>query len=159
MSATGSTASAIRAYEWPRTPASSFTSARPPLITRPVRARRMPWFIRGFLSVWTAPTDYAESAPTDYAETAPTDYAETAPTDYAETRSTGVVGGRGEDSSRTAPEPSGTHRSMIPGARSRGPRPGRGRAPSRSCPARSEEHTSELQSRFGISYAVFCLKK
>src|ERR1043166_4165151 len=23
---------------------------------------------------------------------------------------------------------------------------------------RSEEHTSELQSRFGISYAVFCLK-
>src|ERR1043166_6717674 len=25
-------------------------------------------------------------------------------------------------------------------------------------PARSEEHTSELQSRFGISYAVFCLK-
>src|ERR1043166_8101457 len=26
-------------------------------------------------------------------------------------------------------------------------------------PDRSEEHTSELQSRFGISYAVFCLKK
>src|ERR1043166_9533061 len=25
--------------------------------------------------------------------------------------------------------------------------------------SRSEEHTSELQSRFGISYAVFCLKK
>src|ERR1043166_9981041 len=25
--------------------------------------------------------------------------------------------------------------------------------------ARSEEHTSELQSRFGISYAAFCLKK
>src|ERR1043166_5252037 len=25
--------------------------------------------------------------------------------------------------------------------------------------ARSEEHTSELQSLFGISYAVFCLKK
>src|ERR1043166_3527530 len=24
--------------------------------------------------------------------------------------------------------------------------------------SRSEEHTSELQSRFGISYAVFCLK-
>src|ERR1043166_194854 len=24
-------------------------------------------------------------------------------------------------------------------------------------PHRSEEHTSELQSRFGISYAVFCL--
>src|ERR1043166_10257115 len=24
---------------------------------------------------------------------------------------------------------------------------------------RSEEHTSELQSRFGISYAVLCLKK
>src|ERR1043166_9854591 len=24
---------------------------------------------------------------------------------------------------------------------------------------RSEEHTSELQSRFGISYALFCLKK
>src|ERR1043166_9950406 len=32
---------------------------------------------------------------------------------------------------------------------------------SRSPPGRfrSEEHTSELQSRFGISYAVFCLKK
>ena len=25
--------------------------------------------------------------------------------------------------------------------------------------SRSEEHTSELQSRFGVSYAVFCLKK
>ena len=25
--------------------------------------------------------------------------------------------------------------------------------------ARSEEHTSELQSRLSISYAVFCLKK
>ena len=25
--------------------------------------------------------------------------------------------------------------------------------------ARSEEHTSELQSRYVISYAVFCLKK
>src|ERR1043166_10145246 len=36
-----------------------------------------------------------------------------------------------------------------------------GRQGSRNCPAgcRSEEHTSELQSRFGISYAVFCLKK
>src|ERR1043166_9908293 len=31
-------------------------------------------------------------------------------------------------------------------------------APFRLLP-RSEEHTSELQSRFGISYAVFCLKK
>src|ERR1043166_5500241 len=29
----------------------------------------------------------------------------------------------------------------------------------RCCMFRSEEHTSELQSRFGISYAVFCLKK
>src|ERR1043166_10073558 len=28
-----------------------------------------------------------------------------------------------------------------------------------SAQTRSEEHTSELQSRFGISYAVFCLKK
>src|ERR1043166_10102405 len=28
-----------------------------------------------------------------------------------------------------------------------------------SANVRSEEHTSELQSRFGISYAVFCLKK
>src|SRR6187431_3582603 len=28
-----------------------------------------------------------------------------------------------------------------------------------SLPARSEEHTSELQSRTVISYAVFCLKK
>src|ERR1043166_4827294 len=27
------------------------------------------------------------------------------------------------------------------------------------CPLRSEEHTSELQSRFGIPYPVFCLKK
>src|ERR1043166_8800349 len=26
-------------------------------------------------------------------------------------------------------------------------------------PTRSEEHTSELQSRFGISYDVFCLQK
>src|ERR1044071_7132535 len=33
--------------------------------------------------------------------------------------------------------------------------PARGRFP---CP-RSEEHTSELQSRVDISYAVFCLKK
>src|ERR1043166_10043151 len=29
----------------------------------------------------------------------------------------------------------------------------------RNTGCRSEEHTSELQSRFGISYAVFCLKK
>src|ERR1043166_10219919 len=29
----------------------------------------------------------------------------------------------------------------------------------RSSSGRSEEHTSELQSRFGISYAAFCLKK
>src|ERR1043166_9770015 len=35
---------------------------------------------------------------------------------------------------------------------------GPGESPS-SRPRRSEEHTSELQSRFGISYAVFCLKK
>ena len=28
-----------------------------------------------------------------------------------------------------------------------------------SCHERSEEHTSELQSQFRISYAVFCLKK
>src|SRR5213592_5085108 len=39
-----------------------------------------------------------------------------------------------------------------------------GRARNRSrydspAPARSEEHTSELQSRYVISYAVFCLKK
>src|ERR1043166_10122581 len=34
-------------------------------------------------------------------------------------------------------------------------RPGQGG----QLPVRSEEHTSELQSRFGISYAVFCLKK
>src|ERR1043166_8131105 len=33
------------------------------------------------------------------------------------------------------------------------------KAVSRSAGLRSEEHTSELQSRFGISYAVFCLKK
>src|ERR1043166_7065822 len=32
-------------------------------------------------------------------------------------------------------------------------------APGMSVQGRSEEHTSELQSRFGISYAVFCLKK
>src|ERR1044071_6641730 len=30
---------------------------------------------------------------------------------------------------------------------------------SRALVARSEEHTSELQSRVDISYAVFCLKK
>src|ERR1043166_9897740 len=44
----------------------------------------------------------------------------------------------------------------------RGDRPARARARARCAPrhaARSEEHTSELQSRFGISYAVFCLKK
>ena len=29
----------------------------------------------------------------------------------------------------------------------------------RSIEGRSEEHTSELQSQFRISYAVFCLKK
>src|SRR6059058_6352070 len=35
------------------------------------------------------------------------------------------------------------------------------RAPARApaSPPRSEEHTSELQSRNDISYAVFCLKK
>src|ERR1043166_10170237 len=33
------------------------------------------------------------------------------------------------------------------------------RSPSNIPNSRSEEHTSELQSRFGISYAVFCLKK
>src|ERR1051325_5506600 len=39
----------------------------------------------------------------------------------------------------------------------REPRPGHG---SRVVPAdRSEEHTSELQSPYAISYAVFCLKK
>src|SRR5213075_3398908 len=36
----------------------------------------------------------------------------------------------------------------------RSPAPGSPRSP-----ARSEEHTSELQSRLVISYAVFCLKK
>src|ERR1044071_6383222 len=35
-------------------------------------------------------------------------------------------------------------------------RPG---SPSPPARARSEEHTSELQSRVDISYAVFCLKK
>src|ERR1044071_10460721 len=34
------------------------------------------------------------------------------------------------------------------------------RYPTRTwAPSRSEEHTSELQSRVDISYAVFCLKK
>src|SRR6188474_3598610 len=43
-----------------------------------------------------------------------------------------------------------------PGMRSRSSR----RPPRTSVPpARSEEHTSELQSRNDISYAVFCLKK
>src|ERR1043166_8037398 len=47
-------------------------------------------------------------------------------------------------------------RSLSEGAR-REHRPGCGDLlPAHS---RSEEHTSELQSRFGISYAVFCLKK
>src|SRR5213075_3407311 len=47
----------------------------------------------------------------------------------------------------------------------RSPPPWRARSsPSESSPtirrpARSEEHTSELQSRLVISYAVFCLKK
>src|SRR6187431_3687131 len=43
----------------------------------------------------------------------------------------------------------GTHRSE-------GPRAG---GPSPAGSMRSEEHTSELQSRTVISYAVFCLKK
>src|ERR1043166_9764264 len=42
-------------------------------------------------------------------------------------------------------------------------KPEEARTPRAAGPAcdhpRSEEHTSELQSRFGISYAVFCLKK
>src|ERR1044071_10497460 len=37
--------------------------------------------------------------------------------------------------------------------------PGGSDAPGDSRPPRSEEHTSELQSRVDISYAVFCLKK
>src|ERR1043166_85724 len=36
--------------------------------------------------------------------------------------------------------------------------PGQDRLAARRLWSRSEEHTSELQSRFGISYAVFCLK-
>src|SRR5213075_3378661 len=36
---------------------------------------------------------------------------------------------------------------------------GSARAAGRGRPERSEEHTSELQSRLVISYAVFCLKK
>src|ERR687895_256317 len=36
---------------------------------------------------------------------------------------------------------------------------GAARVPARALGARSEEHTSELQSRETISYAVFCLKK
>src|ERR1044071_10290123 len=34
-----------------------------------------------------------------------------------------------------------------------------GRGGGSTGPSRSEEHTSELQSRVDISYAVFCLKK
>src|ERR1044071_3695525 len=45
----------------------------------------------------------------------------------------------------------GEHRS-APHARCR-------RGPPRRSQGRSEEHTSELQSRVDISYAVFCLKK
>src|SRR5213075_3485186 len=42
----------------------------------------------------------------------------------------------------------------------RAPAPGTGSRPRRQPgPWRSEEHTSELQSRLVISYAVFCLKK
>src|ERR1043166_9204234 len=37
--------------------------------------------------------------------------------------------------------------------------PGEDARGARALTTRSEEHTSELQSRFGISYAVFCLKK
>ena len=37
--------------------------------------------------------------------------------------------------------------------------PTRSPSASRNAPLRSEEHTSELQSRPHISYAVFCLKK
>src|SRR5213075_3410258 len=39
------------------------------------------------------------------------------------------------------------------------PRPRNPRSPDPAEQARSEEHTSELQSRLVISYAVFCLKK
>src|ERR1043166_2902193 len=42
MSAPDSTASAISAYECPRTPASSLMSASRPLMISPVRASRMP---------------------------------------------------------------------------------------------------------------------
>src|ERR1051325_12000385 len=46
----------------------------------------------------------------------------------------------------------------------RSPRTRSARSTSRGCcarwiPTRSEEHTSELQSPYVISYAVFCLKK
>src|SRR5216117_4380620 len=43
----------------------------------------------------------------------------------------------------------------------RSPQPGKSlaRCPPLGPTARSEEHTSELQSPFLISYAVFCLKK
>src|SRR6059058_6682297 len=48
----------------------------------------------------------------------------------------------------------------LPIYRSTRSRPGRTRSPGRTrARGRSEEHTSELQSRNDISYAVFCLKK
>src|SRR6059058_3966655 len=46
-----------------------------------------------------------------------------------------------------------SHRSRPPATHARGGHAARG------VPSRSEEHTSELQSRNDISYAVFCLKK
>src|SRR5213594_4647280 len=64
---------------------------------------------------------------------------------------------RGRDGRRTAepgkdPGAPEEHR-PHPHDHARGRTRGRGRGP------RSEEHTSELQSRTLISYAVFCLKK
>src|ERR1043166_7690552 len=72
---------------------------------------------------------------------------------------------RGRDSSRrttassesraeSAPPRAASEEPTAPSKTPRRARPGRPRSLHRS-----EEHTSELQSRFGISYAVFCLKK
>src|SRR5216110_631622 len=50
-------------------------------------------------------------------------------------------------------------RSRSPSPTSTACCPTRTNSSGRACASRSEEHTSELQSRELISYAVFCLKK
>src|ERR671925_1570798 len=72
-----------------------------------------------------------------------------------------ATAGGGRASDRLGPPPGhGPDRAAPPPARP-APAPDTAPQPTAAAPAarRSEEHTSELQSRETISYAVFCLKK